>query len=893
MLTKLNYKIFIFLLVIFIVSDVNSQKINAKQRNIISAADKAFDNLEFYKAANLYQSVITDKHIIKYAIGRAGDCYWQLRDYKTALHWYEQLKEIVGDSVNFESRYVEALKANGKYTDAAEECKSYLSAHPGNTTIQAKWKQLESVQQFYADSAKREVRFLNINSNFRDFSPVFYKNDLAFISTRKLTEYPVFFLKKRYNIFYKYYENDKAFCNIFYTEDSTTISEPNSGINNFYLEHVKINRLIIDTKKKNHNNVGPFIFSKDGQSAYFNMNLDANKNIKRLGIFHADILKGELTAIQPFEYNNESYSVEHPALSPDSNYLYFASDKPGGYGKFDLYSCKRSGESWLEPKNLGNLVNTAGNEVFPYIDLEGNLYFSTDSLPGLGGLDLYYVKMKDGLPIEPPVNLGYPINSSCDDFGIVLDDSGLYGYLSSNRRNGNDDIYRFNNISNVVIPVIFKGIILDIISKLSIDSVSININYLNGANIYQYQTLKSGTFFLMLKTDTILDIEMKRPGYASYHQKVDTKKLRDRFLMVFLQPICDFHDHDSNIVVTDSLVSMYSLEEEINHFVDSLNDSVLTREAVHFDYNDAKIPKTDIIVLDSIIAKIKKHPETKLVIAGFTDCKGNDSSNKKISIKRSEVVKKYFLQKGISANRIREQHFYKKHMLLPCKEDTSFNKRKQIVNRRTEIIITKVKYPQWVPSGRELDIQKIIDSLIKFKLVEIGNKHQKIVSFKKAVPLKKNLGRNSIDSIDFVHKDETTDYIGKVKNEDSVIEAINTRGNKPPINIETISDSVLIELYDNGIFDYDTITVLFRNKLVVYKQILRTNKPISFYLKINSDVQENKLVFYAENFGLIPPNSALLIVTDTSQKRREIPVTTDLRQNTVIYFIKPVQLNNE
>ena len=132
---------------------------------------------------------------------------------------------------------------------------------------------------------------------------------------------------------------------------------------------------------------------------------------------------------------------------------------------------------------------------------------------------------------------------------------------------------------------------------------------------------------------------------------------------------------------------------------------------------------------------------------------------------------------------------------------------------------------------------------------------------------------------------ELLDISPRLKTPD-VIEEMTRRIPRKSFMVYATSDSVRIELYDNGVFDYDSVSVVYNKQLVVYKQLLQTNKPISFYVKLDPDQRKNEMIFFADNLGLTPPNSALMIITDGDNKRTEVNVSSDLEHNAVIYFIK-------
>lgn len=150
---------------------------------------------------------------------------------------------------------------------------------------------------------------------------------------------------------------------------------------------------------------------------------------------------------EPFFLNSDSFSVGHPTLTPALDTLFFISDKPGGYGGTDLYMCLRNGDKWFPPVNLGPEINTSGNEMFPFAGWTGVLYFSSDGLPGLGGLDIFLVRAAGG-KWSKPTPAGVPVNSSFDDFAITTWYGDTTGWFSSNRPGGQggDDIYCFRKI---------------------------------------------------------------------------------------------------------------------------------------------------------------------------------------------------------------------------------------------------------------------------------------------------------------------------------------------------------------------------------------------------------------------------------------------------------------
>ena len=268
---------------------------------------------------------------------------------------------------------------------------------------------------------------------YDEFSPVYYKNGIVFCTNRS----PNLFLN------YSSSQNKRQF-KIYYID---TTRKVNSRRARLFSKNLK-------TKL----NDGPVTFNSRGDTIYYSRNLDLTNKLSKissprnkLGIFSAVLVDGKWTKIREFRYNNEMYNITSPCLSPDGKRLFFASDKPGGFGGSDLYYCNWQDSYWGEPVNLGPVINTTGNESYPFINAAGDLFFSSDGHPGLGGKDIFFSQFSDTSWLAP-VHLDPPVNSKFDDFGIVTDTLFNEGFFSSNRKKS-IDIYHFK--TNY--PQIFYG----------------------------------------------------------------------------------------------------------------------------------------------------------------------------------------------------------------------------------------------------------------------------------------------------------------------------------------------------------------------------------------------------------------------------------------------------
>jgi outer membrane protein OmpA-like peptidoglycan-associated protein len=277
-------------------------------------------------------------------------------------------------------------------------------------------------------SQEYEVEKLDFNSDDAEFSALPYRDGVIFISNRS---------KKRLAA-------DEDSVNLYYTDIFFSKKKTNGKWSEPVVFSDKINGFL---------NEGPATFNKNGTVMYYTGNIEPSSAAKKkktkeykLGLFKAEYIEGAWQITEPFPFNSGSqqFNIAHPAFSPDDSTLYFASNMPGGIGGADLYKCVWRNDRWSLPINLGNTVNTKGDELFPYMSKGGKLFFSSNGYDDSEGFDVYFSNVVDKKYHEP-IRLPEPINSSLDDFSFCEAKGGNSGYLSSNRENENDDIYMFKS----------------------------------------------------------------------------------------------------------------------------------------------------------------------------------------------------------------------------------------------------------------------------------------------------------------------------------------------------------------------------------------------------------------------------------------------------------------
>ena len=277
----------------------------------------------------------------------------------------------------------------------------------------------------------------SINSENDEFAPQIYKDDLVFVSSREQM-----IAEKRYNRWSD--QEAKSYTELFFVERGQVGDDEDQQYK--YGEVEKFTKYL---STKYHD--GPVAFGNDGKDFYYtrsNMDGKGDDGVVRLKIYQSKGARTKLTDPRSLPFNSNAYSVMHPSISADGETLFFASDRPGGFGGFDLYVSYLEDGRWSPPVNLGPTVNTEGNEVFPFYHQSGILYFASNGLVGLGGLDIHMSKENYGTWQEP-VNLGYPINTLYDDFAFIVNNEQSQGYFSSNREGakvGMISIHSRNNL---------------------------------------------------------------------------------------------------------------------------------------------------------------------------------------------------------------------------------------------------------------------------------------------------------------------------------------------------------------------------------------------------------------------------------------------------------------
>jgi outer membrane protein OmpA-like peptidoglycan-associated protein len=684
------------------------------QKAAMKIAERYFQKFEYAAAVKAYEKVLLADSGNLMAIEKMALCYTKLNNHQKSEIWLARACKQSNVAPTYFRMYAEALASNGKYQESAVWYSKYNEAASDQST--RSHSELHTlINQFYKDSAFYRISFWQGNSGSADFSPAFYKEGIVFCSARE-------------NKTAKKYGWDGSHFIDLYSVDNFG-SQPTS----------------LGAPVNSPLHEGPATFSENFDTLYFTRNNYVNskkaasaEGVVKLKVYFAMLKDGAWTKEKEMPMNNNEYSVGHPTLH--HNKLYFASDMPGGSGGTDIYASTFQNGAWSAPENLGEQINTSGNEMFPFVSDDNVLYFASTGHPGLGGLDIFYSKYSGG-KYRQPQNIGYPINSSKDDFGLIIKDQK--GYFSSNRGDNQQD----DNIYSVIVDFT--------------KPMHIQINDIHGKNLEDFQISVSS------------DSSLVRNVHSRYTENFDCKKnyvlaiskngYKSKSLNITSQQLAGFpHNHtllvtlekkvkninitllsdkrttlaqgsvelrnmstgeSKTFVTTETGMMNFSFIEGQDYIITGAHpnfksksielkdisqlreDTVLTLtlqspEAlfekneigqiieldIRYDVNKSSIRKDAALELDKLVEFLKKNPNVRVELGSHTDSRGGDEANLVLSQKRAESAVRYIVAKGVSSKRLIPVGYGEDELKVANAETEDQHQ----LNRRTTVKIVKI-----------------------------------------------------------------------------------------------------------------------------------------------------------------------------------------------------------
>lgn len=496
-------RLFLFILILGVAFGTSAQSGKLKKAN------NYFEKLSYAYAADLYQDLLGSEVDSPELKGKLAYCYLKMNIPNKAVEYYAQMIESSDVVTEDFYNYAYALKQTGNYSESDKWMDKFSEAEINDSRAKLYLANKDYRKTIQQTTPFFEIKQLDINTAVSDFGGYYSpdESEVYFLSARK----------KRIFIRHEHAWNASRFLDIY----KGNRSEENQ------LSEVK------KVKKVNTRfHEGPLAFSPDGKVVYYTRNNIASgkkrkddAKIQNLKLYIADIdEKGKWKNEREFPYNSKEYSIGHPALSKDGKTMYLTSDKPGGYGGSDVYKVEvLENGAFGEMINLGNKINTEGQEMFPFIDSENRLFFSSDGHPGLGGLDVYIALFDQENEVNKIHNLGLPINSRYDDFGFTLSKELHYGYLSSNRSGGagDDDVYSLTSLRSITFGVTIRGVAKDKKEEI-VPFAMIYLNDSDGVIIDSVQAGEDGAYSFVAEFDKNYGILGTKSDYFDGSNGVST-----------------------------------------------------------------------------------------------------------------------------------------------------------------------------------------------------------------------------------------------------------------------------------------------------------------------------------------------------------------------------------
>jgi len=640
----------LFGLMLFFASSCKTQKFEVKDGNTARTLLLYNQSVEFLiKEFNAAKDMATQEKLAF----KLGDSYKRFNDYANAEIWFQKSVELNGGlQPLFQLGLMQ--KQQEKYAEAIRSFEQYQRNSSGGFEGRQQANQCREAIIWQKEFTKTQVTNLApLNTPNADYALVPYKNNQYIFSSNR-------------------------------TDATGSLKDGWTG-------EKPSDLFVVDKTAKAFgavSNLGapvntPFhessaTFSKDFKEVYFVRCGQEDKSNQYCHVYYSAFNNEHWTDPVKLGLFADTINVYDPHLSKDGKLLFVAASPIDNFGGTDLYMFIKADSGWGAPQNLGSGINTPGSERFPWLDDKGNLYFSSNGLPGMGGLDIFKaIKTKAGF--KDPQNLRSPINSGADDFAFYIEkykpnneaDTILFaGYFSSNRKGGkgSDDVYRFEDkwvnffvLNGKVVEKEFevaenpesKVLGLKPMAKAKVELKSTKDEVI--ATVY---TDAKGEFLFNLEAETDYKLTASKSGYFNSNAQTSTKGKRHQ---------------DSTLI---SLFVQVELEK-------IFTQKMVAIPNIYYDYDKATLRPESQLVLDSILVFFKENPDLTVEIGSHTDSRGSDAYNLKLSQARAQSVVDYLISKSIPVDRLLAKGYGETKPVNNCTNGAKCTEEEFQKNRRT------------------------------------------------------------------------------------------------------------------------------------------------------------------------------------------------------------------
>ena len=719
----MKYKNYILLFLLLAISFNALDAQSRKQKGLFKLAKQEFSQLRFsYAIPVIKKYLLTDPKDTS-ALILLAKSYQNVYQIDSAVKYYDI---AILSGVNYNSDMAETHAILGNYDKTIDIYKRLIDSNK-TKLADARLYGFNNRKKFVGDSLDFKIYNTKINTSFNEFNGVLYQNGLMYETNQfeSTANKKKFFLwnwlsLKKSNFAPEFAWDGAGFTKLFFYPNTDSLrvdtlisgrwfeKKPLYNYTNYSTNSPNDTRKVIKTYdresytnndivgqvfngfKSDKMNLGAVSFTADGKRAYYTRNQKKSFNTYQLEIWEATQKEGKWVNAHKMFFNNPKFSYFHPAITPDGKRLYYVTDDNSGEGGTDIYYVESNEDgSWKNTVNLGQDINTAGNELFPTF-YEGNLFLSSNGHPGLGGLDIYrLVKGPNGDPVLK--NMGYPVNSSKDDFAFSI--KGTKGFFSTNR-NGSDDIFAFE----------YNQSFVKIAGKVAFDGGT-----LIGKKLYLYQKNDQGK--MILKDSTTTDANASYQFKIRPNQEFDVVAYDDEGNRYVQSSISDGYQKQNNTYIKDVALFNIPLSEKVKQTkvaaaealrkaelavqskkfiraVDSLKSFTMDYVELHHPFDQAYIIQKDLPNYYKLIETVKRIKNKKIVIVSAADCNGSLEYNEDLSTRRANRI--YRTLSKLSNNEVVIQNVGERELLKDC-SDAKKDVAAQVVNRYSYIFIIDKK----------------------------------------------------------------------------------------------------------------------------------------------------------------------------------------------------------
>lgn len=616
------------ILLFFVLGGISATAQNKHTKN----ADKLFDRYEYVQAVQEYLALVNKGDSDSYICKQLGDCYYNMYNTVESEKWYRQAMQSKQDAETY-ARFAQMLKSNSKYAEANEQMKIFASLIPDDQRAIEFTKNPDYLPQLIDKEKLFDVNKISVNSEKSDFGAVLNNDVLYFASARNENNK-------------KYGWNNEPFLDIYKStlnaDGTYSVPTPVEELNTKFHE-------------------GSVSITKDGNTIYFSsesfkeklFEKDKGKRLKygQVSLYKAVKENGKWSGLAALPFNSKSYSTGNPSIDKEGKTLYFASNMPGSIGKTDIWKVTVNGDGTFgTPENLGDKINTSGDENFPFVTEDNILYFSSNGLTGFGSLDVFSVDLNKD---EKPINIGKPVNTEKDDFAFTFNKEKNIGYLSSNR-SGVDQIYSS-------VPVC-KGQIQTIVKNSKTGAV-----------------LASSKVVILDEMNNILDTQMTNDkGEVTYNVECQKVYVIEVFKDGFVT---------KSFPIAKILGGKMIIDASIDPIEVIITETEIILNPIYFEFDKSNITKQGASELDKLVYVMSQNDKLVVFAKSHTDSRGDAKYNLDLSERRAKSTVQYVISKGIDASRISGNGFGESQLKVDCKNKCT--EEEHAINRRSEFMIVK------------------------------------------------------------------------------------------------------------------------------------------------------------------------------------------------------------